>query len=178
MNRLAILLLTLAASLLANAGPLEDFCRSAYTNGTHSASVVHAQLLEREPVTTNQTRRAANQADEIILRDLIVPDLIGTNTWEATAHEDRAALVAQRLDNRLLAANNDRKRIDALVLGAQIKALEDRLARRGGDPYGPLAGQSTEQVTLPGRGRPRWRALGLDRAPTPAEVRAALKPAP
>ncbi len=176
--KLPALLALLILPLLAHAGPLEDFCQARYAAGDHNASAVHAALLERANLVTNQTRRAVNIADEQALLALVVPGLVGTNTWVATAHEDRAALVAQRLDNRLLDANTDRKRIDALVLGAQIRALEDRLARRGGDPYGPLAGQSTEPITLDRRGPPRWRTLGLDRAPTLAEVRAALRPAP
>lgn len=176
--KLPAVLALLILPLLAHAGPLEDFCQARYGAGDHNASAVHAVLLERANLATNQTRRASNIADERALLALVLPGLIGTNTWDATAFEDRAALVAQRMDNRIIDANTDRKRIDALVLGAQIRALEDRLARRGGDPYGPLSGQSTETVILDRRGPPRWRTIGLDRAPTLAKVRAALRPAP
>ncbi len=181
MTRLAHLLCLLASALLAHAGPLEDFCQAAYTNGTHSAAIVHARLFERAQVVTNQTRSAGIVADEVALHNLITAGanpLISTNVYEATAFDARAALVAQRLDNRFLAANNDTKAVAALLLSARIQALEARLARRGGDPYGPLARQTTETVVLDRRGLPLWRTLGLARAPTEAEVRAALKPTP
>lgn len=181
MNRLATLLLTLAASLLAHAGPLEDFCRAAYTNGLHSAPVVHAQLLERAHVVTNQARSAGMIADEVALHALLTGGanpLIATNTYDATAYDARPALIAKLIDNRLLAANTDAKATAILLLSAKVAALQARLARRGGDPYGPLSRQATEPVTLDRKGPARWRTLGLTRAPTEAEVRAALKPAP
>lgn len=181
MIRLAITLCLLASALLSHAGPLEDFCHAAYTNGVHSAPVVHAQLLERSNVVTNQTRSAGMVADEVALHALITggaKPLIATNTYDATEYDARPALIAKLIDNRLIAANTDAKATAILLLSAKVAALEARLARRGGDPYGPLSRQPTETVTLDRKGPARWRTLGLPRAPTEAEVRAALRPPP
>lgn len=174
-------MMTLIFALLtlpALAGPLEVYASARFAAGVHNAAVVHQELLERVPgVATNLVERPT-AADEATLTALVVGPLVATNVWAGTAAEDRAELVARRLDTRVINANNDRQSIDALVLAAKVKALEDRIARKNGDAYGPLSGQSQLPVVREIRGQVRWRALGLPRAPTLPEVRAAMKPVP
>lgn len=160
----------------AIAGPLEDYTAARFAAGIHNAAVVHEELLARVPVpVTNLVNRATSE-DEAALLALVVGPLVASNVWAATAMEDRAELVARRLDSRVLAADNNARQLDALILAAKVQALEARIVRRNGDPYGALAGVPSIPVVRETRGQVRWRFLGLSKAPTLSEVRSAMDP--
>ena len=165
----------------ALAGPLEDYCRTQFQAGNHNAAAVHAALLERtvEVGTTNRVRQAALVEDEVAFLSLVrsaPAALVTTNLWTSTPPADREELVQRRIERRILDATTVGPQNAAVVLRARLQILERRILTRGGDPYALTAGAPTETLPTETRGPTRWRTLGLASAPTPAEVRAALKP--
>lgn len=179
----ALLAILLFLPLLARPDALDDFCQAQFAAGNHNATAVHAALMERAVVVgvTNRARNANLVQDEVDFLALVRAQpspLIGTNTWAATAQDERAELVQRRIERRILDSATVAPQNAAVVLRAKLDILERRILARGGNPYADQAGASTEDVPTQTRAQPLWKILGLPRAPTPAEVRAALKPAP
>lgn len=174
---------TLATCQGAKAGILEDYIATLPPEVQREPAAIRQRLKQATEIvrTTNVTRRAA--ADELAFLDLVrigSPPLAPSNVWAnvttnenaATVEEARADLVQRRIEGRILTGTTAQKNA-AVVLRAQLAILAERIARRGGSPYGANAGQPTEEVQRTRRGPPRWEVLGLAELPTIRELRGA-----
>jgi hypothetical protein len=167
---------TAATCNASRAGILEDYIATLPPEVQREPSAIRQRLKQATEIVsaTNATRRAA--ADEVAFLDLVrigSPPLVPSNVWAnvttnenaATVEEARADLVQRRIEGRIMAGTTAQKNA-AVVLRAQLAILAERIARRGGNPYGPNAGQPTEEVARTRRGPPRWEVLGLAELPT------------